>query len=64
MTAVEVCPICDIAGCRHIRDRKAMTGEEPNMDGLIERLRYWKDGAVNILSREDREQAAAIRSQP
>jgi len=23
MTAVEVCPICDIAGCRHIRERKA-----------------------------------------
>lgn len=21
MTAVEVCPICDIAGCRHIRER-------------------------------------------
>lgn len=30
MTAVEVCPICDIAGCRHIRERKAkMTEEEP-----------------------------------
>lgn len=21
MTAVEVCPICDVAGCHHIRDR-------------------------------------------
>lgn len=23
MGAVEVCPICDIAGCRHIRERQA-----------------------------------------
>lgn len=23
MSAVEICPICDIAGCRHIRERKA-----------------------------------------
>lgn len=38
MTAVEVCPICDIAGCRHIRERKAMTGEESKMPPLPPRL--------------------------
>lgn len=27
MTAVEVCPICDIAGCRHIRERATPTAQ-------------------------------------
>lgn len=48
MTAVEVCLICDIAECRHIRERKAkMTATDEELDALaaeamdrsIERLR-------------------------
>lgn len=27
MTAVEVCPRCDIAGCHHIRERQTMSNE-------------------------------------
>ena len=33
--AVEVCPICDIAGCRHIRERQAQSGR-PTKPGF-----YW-----------------------
>ena len=37
MTAVEVCPICDIAGCRHSRERKAkMTHQtDEELDALV-----------------------------
>lgn len=39
MTAVEICPICDIAGCRHVRESKAKmthpTDEE--LDALVKR---------------------------
>lgn len=41
MTAVEVCPICDIAGCRHVRESKAKmthpTDEE--LDALVRRAK-------------------------
>jgi hypothetical protein len=35
MTAVEVCPICDIAGCRHIRARQAIAAD-PMSDASVE----------------------------
>lgn len=43
MSAVEICPICDIAGCRHIRERKAkMTHQtDEELVALVDALREW-----------------------
>jgi hypothetical protein len=37
MSAVEVCPICDIAGCRHIRERQnpAVLAADPMVKAMI-----------------------------
>ena len=37
MTAVEICPICDIAGCRHVRESKAKMTHPTNeeLDALV-----------------------------
>lgn len=42
MTAVEVCPICDIAGCRHIRERKAQMTHptDAELDALVGLTRF------------------------
>ena len=70
MTAVEVCPICDIAGCHHIRERKAkmthQTSSETtfNDEELIVRLRVgvptvWEKQAADRIEAlvKDRDQA-------
>lgn len=58
MTSVEVCPICDIAGCRHIRERRAkMTDDE--LDALVEYLR-----GKGFISQREAEAISALRTLP
>ena len=62
MTSVEVCPICDIAGCRHIRERAAEVAAAPAMGGNDEW--FYQPGFVQAFVRElpfERKGIPAIR---
>lgn len=52
MTAVEVCAICDIAGCRHIRERAAKPDDHQTRDRALSlALRLRKAGCHDEANR-------------